>query len=57
MESSTGKVAAGAVIANPLAGREAQADLSELVELAVAVGAVLTQRALDAAEAAGVLRA
>lgn len=42
----TRKVAACAVIANPLAGRPAQDDLSTLVDLSVEVGAILTERAL-----------
>lgn len=44
----TRKVAACAVIANPFAGRGAQDDLGELVDLSVEVGEVLTERALRA---------
>ena len=44
----TRKVAACGVIANPLAGPDARDDLSELVDLSVGVGTVLTERALRA---------
>lgn len=42
------RVAAAAVLDNPLAGKPADADLSPLVELSVKVGETLTARALDA---------
>jgi hypothetical protein len=42
------KVAACAVLANPLAGAGPQADLSPLVELSVEAGTTLTARALQA---------
>jgi len=44
----TRKVAACAVIANPLASRPAQDDLEEMVDLSVEVGALLTERAVRA---------
>jgi hypothetical protein len=46
VDPPTRKIAACAVIKNPLAGREAQDDLSELIDLSVEVGALLTERAL-----------
>ncbi|MBA2448526.1 MAG: amino acid synthesis family protein, partial [Chloroflexi bacterium] len=48
VDPPTRKVAAGAVITNPLAGRDARDHLEELVDLSVRVGAVLTERALRA---------
>jgi len=48
VDPPTRKVAACAVIANPLAGRPAQDDLDELVALSVEVGTILTERALRA---------
>ena len=48
VDPPTRKVAACAVLANPLAGRPAQDDLEELVELSVEVGATLTEQALRA---------
>lgn len=44
----TRRVAAAAVLANPLAGQPHAADLAELVELSVAAGRLLTERALGA---------
>ena len=46
VEPPTRRVAACAVLANPLAGRPAQDDLDEMVELSVEVGTILTRRAL-----------
>lgn len=48
VDPPTRKVAACAVLANPLAGRAAQDDLEELVDLSVEVGTILTARALSA---------
>lgn len=42
------KVAACAVLRNPLAGSDPEADLAPLVELSVEAGALLTERALQA---------
>lgn len=48
VDPPTRQVAACAVIANPLAGQVARDDLSELVDLSVEVGTMLTERALRA---------
>jgi hypothetical protein len=48
LSSPTRRVAAAAVLDNPLAGKSGVQDLSELVELSVKAGEILTARALGA---------
>lgn len=48
LASPTRRVAAAAVLDNPLAGKPGVQDLSELVELSVKAGELLTERALAA---------
>jgi hypothetical protein len=48
LEAPTRRVAAAAVLENPLAGKPRVEDLSELVELSVRTGELLTARALAA---------
>ena len=47
VEPPTRKVVAAAAIANPLAGKPLQADLSELEQLGADVAAFLVERALQ----------
>ena len=48
LASPTRRVAAGGVISNPFAGKPLVDDFSELVDISVEVGEILSQRALEA---------
>lgn len=53
VEPATARVVAAAVVANPLAGRPGEADLSELEALGAEVSGLLVERALAALGAMG----